>query len=108
MFRPYKIKKTDPEPMEKLMKLFIVKNGLATGMNCQMVFEAWNKVSGAASFTIGKFYRDGTLYCTISSSVVRNQLYFQKDTLVSLLNEELRKNPLFDLKKGLVKNLILK
>ena len=29
------------------------------------------------------------LYCTISSSVVRNQLYFQRDVLVQKLNEYL-------------------
>lgn len=90
------------------MKLFISRNGLTTGVNCQMVFEAWDQVSGAGAYTIGKFYRQGNLYCTISSSVVRNQLYFQKDALVELLNETLRKNPLFDQKKGLVKNIILK
>lgn len=108
MFRPYKIKKTEPESLENIMKLFISRNGLSTGINCQMVFEAWDKVSGASSFTLGKFYRDGNLYCTISSSVVRNQLYFQRDSLVELVNQELLRNPLFDKKKGLVKNIILK
>lgn len=94
--------------MENLMKLFIAKNGLSTGVNCQIVFETWDKVSGAAAYTLNRFYRDGNLYITVSSSVVRNQLYFQKDTIVKSINDELVKNPLFEARKGLVKNLILK
>ena len=108
MFRPYKIRKAQPEALEDVMKLFIAKNGLTTGVNCQLVFEAWDKVSGAARFTLRKFYRDGNLFVTVSSSVVRNQLYFQRDTLLKLLNDELTANPLFNPKKGLVKNIILK
>ncbi len=94
--------------MDSLMKLFIAGNGLGKGINCQLIFEAWDKVSGAGSYTIRKFFKDGNLYCTISSSVVRNQLYFQKDTLVSLLNEELRSDSLYDQKQGFVKTLLLK
>lgn len=108
MFRPYKIRKTQPEALENVMKLFIASNGLTTGVNCQLVFEAWDKVSGAADFTLRKFYRDGILTVTVSSSVVRSQLYFQKDVLVRMINDELSANPLFNPKKGLVRNIILK
>lgn len=95
--------------MEKIMKLFIEANGLSKGIGYQTVFEMWDKVSGAAQFTLRKFYRDGVLYVTVSSSVVRNQLYFQRETLVGLINEELSKDPLYNVQKnGLVKSIVLK
>ena len=51
------------------------------------------------------------LYCTISSSVVRNQLYFQRDVLLQQINEYLDKDKMlvWDRKDGpMVRNLILK
>ena len=108
MFKPYKIKKTDPKPMGDIMKLFIKKNGLTNGVNVQIVHAAWDKVTGAGPYTLSKFYKDGTLTVRLSSSVVRNQLYFQKDSLMEMINKELSEDPLFDQKDGLVKNIILK
>ncbi len=108
MFRPYKIKKTEPETMEKVLKLFIARNGLTTGVNCQIVFETWDKVSGAGPYTLNRFYRDGNLYITVSSSVVRNQLYFQRDALLKAMNDALVENPMFEARKGLVRNIIFK
>lgn len=108
MFRTYKINRRDAEPMEDLMKLFLKRTGLAFGMNCQLVFNAWDKVSGAGRYTSRKFYKDGVLWCTISSSVVRNQLYFQKDAILLELNKALKEEKLFDLSKGLVSSIVLR
>ena len=38
----------------------------------------------------------GVLTCFISSSLVRNQLYFQRDVLVHKINEFLAKDELFE------------
>jgi hypothetical protein len=74
--------------MTELVMEYIREMKLTTGFNTHRIFEAWDQVSGASRYTISRFYRDGMLYCTISSSVVRNQLYFQKDVLVQkFLNE---------------------
>lgn len=108
MFRSYKIKKSEAEPLESIMKLFIKRQGLTANMNCQLVFDAWDKVSGVASYTLNRFYKDGTLYCTISSSIVRNQLYFQKEAIVRDINREIESDKLFDRTKGLVKTIVLK
>lgn len=84
---------------------------LSSGFNRQRIFEAWDVVSGASRYTIDRFFRDGMLYCTISSSVVRNQLYFQRDVLVQKMNEFLEKDEMLvrDGKETpVIKNLILK
>ena len=97
--------------MEELIGQYIREMKLASGFNRQRVFEAWDAVSGASRYTIDRFFRDGMLYCTISSSVVRNQLYFQREVLLQQINEYLDKDGMLvrDRKDGpMVRNLILK
>lgn len=106
-----RIGRKDAQGMEELIGQYIREMKLASGFNRQRVFEAWDAVSGASRYTIDRFFRDGTLYCTISSSVVRNQLYFQREVLLQQINEYLDKDGVLirDRKDGpLVRNLILK
>ena len=106
-----RIGRKDAQGMEELIGQYIREMKLASGFNRQRVFEAWDAVSGASRYTIGRFFRDGMLYCTISSSVVRNQLYFQRDVLLQQINEYLDKDKMlvWDRKDGpRVRNLILK
>ena len=65
--------------MDALVKEFIREMHLSAGLNRQRIEEAWSKVSGAGMYTLDLRYDKGVLYCTINSSMVRNQLYFQKD-----------------------------
>jgi hypothetical protein len=85
--------------------------GLSSGMNTHVIFKAWDDVSGAGPFTLNRFFRSGILYITVSSSVIRSQLYFQKDELKDKINEYLAKEEIFDRnnsKVGYVKNIVLK
>ena len=106
-----RIGRKQAQGMTELVMEYIREMKLTTGFNTHRIFEAWDQVSGASRYTISRFYRDGMLYCTISSSVVRNQLYFQRDVLVQKLNEYLDKEDLVirDHVKGpIVKELILR
>ena len=97
--------------MQELVELYIKEMKLTSGFNRQRIFEAWDVVSGASRFTLDRFFRDGMLYCTISSSVVRNQLYFQKDVLLQKINEHLKNDEMFvrdGIEGDVVKNLILR
>ena len=97
--------------MGELLPLFIRKQGLSAGLNTQRVFAAWDEVSGVKDFTLKKFYRDGKLYVTLSSSMVRTHLEMQKDALLHSVNSVLEKDGLFDKsyhKVGMVKEIILK
>lgn len=97
--------------MQEVVRMYIKTMNLTSGLNRQCIFEAWNNASGAADYTLKKFFRDGKLYITVSSSVIRNQLYFQKDVLLEKMNDILSRNELFisDEKHNyFIKELILK
>lgn len=97
--------------LEEVIPQFLRRMKLASGVNTQRVFAAWDAVSGAAAYTLGRFYRGGRLYVTLSSSMVRGQLDLRKADLVAALNEYLSKDTLFvkdDPRSGFVKELILK
>lgn len=99
------------QPLSDVLKDFIKANRLTRGINIQCVFRAWDDASGAAAYTSRRFFRDGKLYITLSSSVVRSQLSFQKDLLLEKVNARLSEDRLFDAddESGtFVKELILK
>lgn len=93
------------------LQTFLRQSHLSSGLNTRRVFAAWDEASGAGNFTLKKFYRDGVLYITTSSSVVRSQLEFQKAALVEKINALLAQDELFfpdEAKVGFVKELRLK
>lgn len=97
--------------MEEIVSRYIKSMKLAAGLNTHRIYEAWDACSGAARFTLKKFFRGGKLYITLSSSVVRNQLYFQRNLLVEKMNAFLRDDSLFtpdNRSVGFVQELILK
>ena len=97
--------------MDELVKQYIRSMKLAAGLNTQRIFAAWDACSGAGEFTLRRFFRDGKLYITLSSSVVRNQLHFQKEDLVEKMNRFLTEDSLFTQDNrtvGYIEELILK
>ena len=81
--------------MDKIVSDYIKSMKLAAGLNTQRIFAAWNDCSGAGPFTLKRFFRGGKLYITLSSSVIRNQLFFQKDALIEKMNAFLSQDQLF-------------
>ncbi|MBQ6287287.1 MAG: DUF721 domain-containing protein [Bacteroidales bacterium] len=97
--------------MDEMVPMFIRALRLESGLNTHRVFAAWDAVSGVKDYTIRKFYRDGKLFITLSSSMVRTHLEFQKPALLTALNAFLEKDDLFSAdndKVGFVKEIILK
>ena len=97
--------------MDEVVSMYIKSMKLTAGLNTQRIFSAWDDASGAASFTLKRFFRDGKLYITLNSSVVRNQLSFQSDALIEKMNAILSQDELFtrdDPRVSFVKELILK
>ena len=84
---------------------------LTSGLNTQRIFAAWDAASGAGRYTVRRFFRDGRLYITVDSSVVRSQLSFQRQALLDKVNALLAEDELFIRDRsgeGIVKELILK
>ena len=97
--------------MEDLMLQYLRDMKLTAGMNRQRATEAWNTVSGASRYTLSVTFERGIMTCAINSSLVRNQLYFQREVLVQKLNEFLAADKLYDTggkEEPAVKVLILK
>ena len=109
--RSYFIRRKEALTMEEVVEEFIKSAKLASGLNTQRVFAAWDECSGAGPFTLKRYFRSGTLYITLNSSVIRNQLLFQKEALIEKMNATLSGDPLFtsDNKTvGYVKELVLR
>ena len=98
-------------PLSELIRDYLKAEHLTTPLNTQRIFAAWDAASGAARYTVRRFYRDGKLYVTLDSSVVRSQLSFQRDALLKKINALLAEDSLFtrdDARVGFVRELILK
>ena len=89
------IHRKDPVSLEEIVRQYIRSMKIAAGLNTQRVYAAWDACSGAGPFTLKRFYRSGKLYITLSSSVLRSQLYFQREDLVQMINAYLSQDELF-------------
>ena len=97
--------------MESLVAQFIREMKLSSGINQVRVTEAWNTASGASRYTLSVSYVGTFVYVTLSSSMARNQLYYQRDLIMEKMNEILAADALFvGSPKGgaAVTNIILK
>lgn len=95
MAEPIRIHRKEAVGMDQIVRQYIKSMKLAAGLNTQRIFAAWDACSGAGPFTLKRFFRSGKLYITLSSSVIRNQLYFQRDVLVEKMNAFLSEDDLF-------------
>ena len=109
--RSYFIRRKEALTMEEVVEEFIKSAKLASGLNTQRIFAAWDECSGAGPFTLKRYFRSGILYITLNSSVIRNQLMFQKEALIEKMNATLSGDPLFtsdNRTAGFVKDLVLR
>ena len=108
--RNYFVRRKEALTMEEVIAEYIKSAKIASGLNTQRIFAAWDACSGAGPFTLKRYFRSGTLYITLNSSVIRNQLSFQKAELVEKINAPLSGDPLFtedNRTPGVVKGLVL-
>jgi len=106
-----KVARKTAVPLEDLIHEYLRAGHLTAPLNTRRIFAAWDAASGAARYTVRRFFRDGKLYITVDSSVVRSQLSFQRQELVDKINALLAQDDLFtrdDGRVGFVQELILK
>ena len=97
--------------MQKVIEEYIKSAKMASGLNTQRIYAAWDDCSGAGPFTLKRYFRAGTLFITLNSSVIRNQLSFQKEALIEKMNATLSGDSLFtpdNRSVGFVKELVLR
>lgn len=85
-----------------VLKEFVDKNKLQTGLDKVNVRDVWNREMGPAieKYTTAIKLQNETLYIQLSSSVLREELSYGKEKIMKMLNEELGKD--------LIKKLVLR
>jgi hypothetical protein len=81
-----------------VLKEFIEKNKLQAGMDKIKVEDAWKSLmgNGVNSYTKEVVLKGTTLYVSLTSAVLREELSYGKQKIIKMINEELRKEVIND------------
>ena len=84
-------RKNDSVPLGDALQEFIKKNKLQKGIDKVNAREAWANLmgSGVNNYTTGVELRGETLFVSLSSSVLREELSLGTSKIIIMLNEEL-------------------
>lgn len=107
----YKFKRKTAIPLSAAIQDYLKSAHLTTGLNTRRIFAAWDELSGAAPFTIKRYFRSGKLYITLNSSVVRDQLKPRRALLLEKINDRLSQDEFFtrdDCNVSWVEEIVLK
>jgi hypothetical protein len=76
-----------------VLKEFIEKNKLQSGMDKINVEDAWKSLmgNGVNSYTKEVVLKGTTLYVSLTSAVLREELSYGKQKIIKMINDELRK-----------------
>lgn len=93
---------SNESPISEILKAFIENNKLQSGMDKIDVEKAWKDLmgNGVNTYTKEVILKGSTLYVTLSSAVLREELSHGKQKIITMLNDELRKD--------VVKELVLR
>lgn len=79
--------------ISEVLQQFIQQNKLESGMDKIDVEQAWKSLmgNGVNSYTQEVILKGSTLYVKLTSAILREELSYGKQKIISMLNEELRK-----------------
>lgn len=85
------MKRENTQLIKAIIEEFIKEERLEEGLNRTRLFKAWDLVVGevGAKATTNKYFKDGTLYCTVNSSMLRTQMYYRKEDIIAHMNKML-------------------
>lgn len=81
------------QKISDVLSAFVDNNKLNKGLDGVQVEAAWRELmgKGVQSYTENIKLQNGTLYVSLSSSVLREELSYGKDKIIAMINEELGK-----------------
>ncbi len=87
------MRKNEPQGMGEVLKQFSKTHKLEKGLDNAKVVELWEKLlgPGVQAYTESVRLSGDTLHVQLSSSVLREELAYGKGSIISMLNEELKK-----------------
>ena len=76
-----------------LLNDFLKKNNLEKGLDKADAKDAWFKImkNGVSNYTTDVHLKNKTLYVSLSSSTLREELSYGKEKIINLLNNALEK-----------------
>ncbi|MBP7397742.1 MAG: DUF721 domain-containing protein [Flavobacterium sp.] len=88
----------DQNTVGDVLKHIIEVNKLQTGLNQIDVREAWKNLmgNGVNHYTQNVILKGSVLYVELSSSVLREELSHGKSKIITMINEELRRDVVRD------------
>ncbi len=80
----------DTKTLKVVLNKFIEKNSLNSGLDNVKVQNLWKKTMGdnVNSYTNEVILKNQTLYISLSSSILRQELSYGKDKIIELINKE--------------------
>ncbi|WP_417362083.1 DUF721 domain-containing protein [Galbibacter sp.] len=95
-------RRNESNSLNDVLKAFVQENSLEKGMDKIDVRNAWINLmgNGVNTYTTQIELKRDTLYVSLSSSVLRQELAFGKEKIIKMINEELGKD--------IVKTIILR
>lgn len=88
------MKRENTQLISVIIKEYIKEAQLEDGLLRVKIFKVWDLIVGEAGSraTTNKFFKDGILYCTVNSSMIRTQLYYRREDIVAQMNKMLSGN----------------
>lgn len=83
------MRKKEPESLEFLIRRMLRGSPLEEGLTKVHVYEALMQSCGCEAYVLNKDFRGGVLFCTLSSSIVRQQLLERKASILEDMNRRL-------------------
>jgi hypothetical protein len=89
---------SNESPISDVLKEFIQANKLQGGMDKIDVQEAWKSLmgNGVNHYTKEVILKGSTLYVSLTSAVLREELSYGKQKIIQMINEELKKEVVTD------------
>ena len=86
-------RKNDHLPIQDILKEFVETNNLQDGLDKVNVRDAWANLmgNGVNNYTTAIELKHETLYVKLSSSVLREELSYGTEKIISMLNESIGK-----------------
>ena len=86
-------RKDEPQPIEDVLRQFTAVNKLEKGLDNVKIVALWADLmgSGVQAYTSSVKLIGNTLYVSLTSSVLREELNYGKDNIIAMLNEGLQK-----------------
>lgn len=89
-------------PIGEILHEIIKTNKLEVGLDQVAVTESWKNLmgNGVNNYTQSISFRNGILYITLTSSVLRDELSYGKHKIIKMINE--------DIGKEIIKEVVLR